>query len=78
MRTPCQTRALPYSSGCSAPSQVCGLVDKEHRRHADSRASDIAREYATGTATCAALSRSVQAVQSAHLVAVIVPTFTPQ
>jgi hypothetical protein len=52
---------------------VRGLVDKEHRKHADSRAKDIARECATATATSAAVSRSVQAVQSTSMVAVIIP-----
>lgn len=60
----------------SALGLVRGLVDKEHRKHADSRAKDIARECATATATSAAVSRSVQAVQSAIMVAVIIPTFT--
>ena len=60
----------------SALGLVRGLVDKDHRRHADSRAKDIAQECATATATSAAVSHSVQAVQSAIMVAVIVPTIT--
>jgi hypothetical protein len=60
----------------SALGLVRGLVDKEHRKHADSRAKDIARECATATATSAAVSRSVQAVQTAIMVAVMIPTFT--
>jgi hypothetical protein len=34
----------------SALRLVRGLVDKEHRKHAESRAKDIARECATATA----------------------------
>jgi hypothetical protein len=60
----------------SAHGLVRGLVDKEHRKHADSRAKDLARECATATATPAAVSRSVQAVQSAIMAAVIIPTIT--
>jgi hypothetical protein len=60
----------------SALGLVRGLVDKEHRKHVDSRAKDIARECATATATSAAVSGSVQAVESAIMVAVIIPTFT--
>ena len=53
-----------------------GLLDKEHRKHADSRAKGIAAQYSTASATSAAVSRSVQAVQSAIMVAVIIPTIT--
>jgi hypothetical protein len=60
----------------SALGLVRGLVDKEHRKHADSRAKGIARECATATATSAAVSRSVQAVQAAIMVAVIIPVIT--
>jgi golgi phosphoprotein 3 len=49
----------------SALGLVRGLVDKKHRKQADSRAKDIARECTTATATSAAVSRPVQAVQSA-------------
>jgi len=52
------------------------LVDKEHRKHADSRAKGIAKDCAAATATSAAVSRSVQAVQTAIMVAVMVPTIT--
>jgi Golgi phosphoprotein 3 (GPP34) len=55
---------------------VRGLVDKEHRKHAETRAKDIARDCASATATSAAVSRSVQAVQSAIMVAVLIPTIT--
>lgn len=60
----------------SALGLVRGLVDGEHRKHADSRAKHIARECATATATSAAVSRSVQAVQAAIMVAVIFPSIT--
>jgi Golgi phosphoprotein 3 (GPP34) len=52
---------------------VRGLVDKEHRKHAESRAKDIAKENAASAATSAAVSRSVQAVQAAIVVAVLMP-----
>ena len=60
----------------SALGLVRRLVDKEHRKHSDKRAKDIARECATATATSAAVSRSVHAVQSAIIVAVMIPTCT--
>lgn len=53
---------------------VRGLVDKQDRKHAESRAKDIARDCVTASATSAAVKGSVQAVQSAIMVAVIVPT----
>ena len=55
---------------------VSGLVDKEHRKHAESRAKDVAKENAAATATSAAVAHSVQAIQAAIMVAVLVPTIT--
>ena len=57
-------------------AMVRGLVGKEHRKHADSRAEQITRDGATGAATSAAVSSSVQAVQAAIMVAVLIPAFT--
>jgi hypothetical protein len=52
---------------------IRGLTDKENRRHAQSRAKEIAQECATATTTSAAVSRSVQAVQASIVMAAIVP-----
>jgi golgi phosphoprotein 3 len=57
-------------------AMVRGLVGKEQRKHADARATQIARDSATGAATSAAVSSSVQAVQSAIMVAVLIPAIT--
>jgi hypothetical protein len=53
--------------------QVRGVVDKGQRKHAESRAKEIAQGCATASATSAAVKSSVQAVQSAIVVAVIMP-----
>ena len=55
---------------------VRGLVDRQDRKHAESRAKDIARDCATASATSAAVRSSVQAVQSAIVVAVMIPVIT--
>jgi hypothetical protein len=53
---------------------VRGLVDKEYRKGAETRAKEIARESATAEATSAAVSSSVQAVQASIMMAVLIPT----
>lgn len=53
---------------------VRGVVGKEHKKQAQTRAKEIANANAVGTAVTAAVSQSVQAVQMAILTAVIVPT----
>lgn len=52
---------------------VRGLVDKQDRKHAESRGKDVARDCVAASATTAAVKSSVQAVQSAIMVAVMVP-----
>ena len=60
----------------SALGLVRALTDKDHRKHAESRARTISQECAAAATTSAAVSRSVQAVQAAIMVAVLTPTVT--